>query len=463
MDHIIIGAGIAGLYAAYQLKRQNKSFIILEKSSKKDIGGRMGSPLFHGTRVAKGAGVGRKRKDKLLIQLLDELKVPYTEYKSRHQYADTISPDCNVKETFLYLKHSYENSKEFIFRRSGTRGGGAGEPRFPAHSYENSNHKSDTFKGFAEPLLGKRQYQHFITCVGYTDYENEDVESTLYDYGFDDNYLNWTGLSIPWDVLLTRLIETIGAHNIHHNTEVTDILKDQTNNNYVIHTVRGKTYTAPHLIIAVTITPLRKLLPAVPEYKHIRSQPFLRIYGKFSKASIPFMEEKVAVLTVVPGPLYKIIPINPDDGIYMIVYTDNKGALALKGHKENTPENRRYLCGQLERALGLPSEALTLLSIVDFYWEDGTHYYTPLPEAYGSREEFIYRAQHPYPNMLVIGEAVSQNQGWVEGALKAGNLRTPSESLLLLRKPLPFLGRSREPTDSFGIFAFASQAPPFLR
>jgi hypothetical protein len=395
MDHIIIGAGIAGLYSAYQLKRQNKPFIILEKSSKKDIGGRMGSPLFHGTHVAKGAGVGRKRKDKLLIQLLDELKVPYTEYKSRHQYADTIGPGpCNVKETFLYLKQSYENSNHKL-------------------------QKNNTFKSFAEPLLGKRQYQHFITCAGYTDYENEDIESTLYDYGFDDNYLNWTGLSIPWDILLKRLIENIGAHNIHHNTEVTGISLSVDDPSYVIQTARGKTYMTHHLIVALTITPLRKLLPAVPEYKHIRSQPFLRIYGKFSKASIPFMEEKVAVLTVVPGPLYKIIPINPDDGIYMIAYTDNKGAVALKGHKENTPENRRYLCGQLERALGLPSEALTLLSIVDFYWEDGTHYYTPLPEAYGSREEFIYRAQHPYPNVLVIGEAVSQNQGWVEGALES--------------------------------------------
>ena len=437
--HIIIGAGIAGLYAAYNLKKQNIPFIILEKSSAKDIGGRMGSPLFHGTHVAKGAGVGRKRKDRLLIQLLDELKVPYKEFKSSHQYADTIDPPCNVKETFLFIKQKYEAS----------------------------SHKPNTFKSFAEPLLGKEAYQNFITCAGYTDYESEDIESTLYDYGFDDNYTNWTGLSIPWDILLHKIIEKIGAHNIHTNTTVTHIehlvenpryiqhyppgaqdnymifssIIPVTENGkvpyypkggrglegepgvppgYIIHTEKGKSYETNHIIIATTITPLRKLLPNVPEYKQICSQPFLRIYGKFSKASIHFMMEKARTLTVVPGPLHKIIPMNPEDGIYMIVYTDNKGATSLKGHKENTPENRSYLCRKLEKALGLPKEALHLLSIIDFYWEDGTHYYKPLDKTvYNTREEFLCKAKNPYPNIYVVGEMVSQNQGWVEGALES--------------------------------------------
>jgi monoamine oxidase len=38
---------------------------------------------------------------------------------------------------------------------------------------------------------------------------------------------------------------------------------------------------------------------------------------------------------------------------------------------------------------------------------------------YCSREEFIYRAQHPDPNVIVVGEVVANNQGWTEGALES--------------------------------------------
>ena len=399
--HIIVGAGIAGLYAAYKLHQKNTPYLILEASNKANIGGRMGSPLFHGTRVAKGAGVGRKRKDHRLLRLLDELKVPYTEFRAEHHYATTIDPPCNVKETFLYIKDAYKSG-------------------------HNSGHSSTnkTFREFAEPLLGKERYQHFIMCAGYTDYENEAVESTLYDYGFDDNYAKWTGLSIPWNVLLDRLLDVVGRENIHANTKVTHI--EQTDQNtYVLSTEKGKVYPACHVILATTITSLRNLLPAVPEYRFIKSQPFLRIYGKFSKTSIPLLQNVIEGLTVVSGPLHKIIPMDMDKGIYMIVYTDNKGATLLHKHKDDLT----YLSRQVERAIGLPRDSLTLLSTVDFYWEDGTHYYAPYPTSYDqahydkahyvNRSAFIKKAQHPYPNITVVGEVVSRNQGWVEGALES--------------------------------------------
>jgi monoamine oxidase len=38
---------------------------------------------------------------------------------------------------------------------------------------------------------------------------------------------------------------------------------------------------------------------------------------------------------------------------------------------------------------------------------------------YKSREEFIRIAQRPEKDILVIGEAVSRNQGWTEGALES--------------------------------------------
>jgi protoporphyrinogen oxidase len=87
-DYIIIGAGIAGLYAAYNLKNKypDKTFLVLEANSKKYIGGRVRQEMFNNHLVNTGAGIGRKHKDKYLIELLNELKIKYTEFSKEPKY-----------------------------------------------------------------------------------------------------------------------------------------------------------------------------------------------------------------------------------------------------------------------------------------------------------------------------------------------------------------------------------------
>jgi hypothetical protein len=127
------------------------------------------------------------------------------------------------------------------------------------------------------------------------------------------------------------------------------------------------------------------------------------------------MKAKCEKTTVVPGPIHKIIPINPDKGIYMIAYTDNNGAKRLEKHKEN----RELLCELLEIALDIPKKMLVLEDMVDFYWIDGTHYYTPIKGEFKNRREFCKHAQRPEDNIRIIGELISMKQGWVEGALES--------------------------------------------
>ena len=144
---------------------------------------------------------------------------------------------------------------------------------------------------------------------------------------------------------------------------------------------------------------------------------FLRLYAKFSKKSIPIVKQFVKGFTLVSGPLQKIIPIQPDNGIYMIAYSDNNNALALKNNLENNPSNRHLYEMLLEKSLGIPENSIHIIAIKDFYWKIGTHYYKPLKTLYSSREDFIDKAQHPENDILVVGECVSRNQGWTEGAL----------------------------------------------
>jgi hypothetical protein len=345
----------------------------------------MGTEFFHGSQIAIGAGVGRKRKDKLLQKLLQELQIPTHEFKVKTNYANTITTPCDVKQTFQYLKHTYEKHPE----------------------------PENTFREFATKKLGEQRYQQFIMCAGFTDYENEGVYNTLYYYGFDDNYQQWTALGIPWQKLLQALQKSIGKSNIHTGTPVEHIEIDKTGELWIVTTINKKVRTK-QVIVATTIDVAQRLIPDANHrnspYQSIKGQPFLRIYGKFTPESNQIIQEYVTATTIVPGPIHKLIPINPIKGIYMIVYTDNKGAKILKKYIENTVTNRKSLCKYLQESLGI-TKKLELEDIRGFYWPIGTHYY--------AQHHLENITQNPKPNLYIIGEMISHNQGWVEGALES--------------------------------------------
>lgn len=392
-DIIIIGSGISGLYTAYNIKKTSPdtSFLILEKYKKNWIGGRTSNELFYGTEIVTGAGIGRKKKDKLLRKLLDELDLDTTDFTVTQYYSNMFEP-LDVKKVMEYLESEYKKYK--------------GPPII--------------FKTFATNVLGEKTYNRFLVSAGYTDFENEDVYETLYSYGMDDNYCCMKAFRVPWRKMVMKLADEIGRSHFKFSNNVSNISKVSSNPcEFIIDTEVGKKYTCSKVVVATTITGIRKLLP-YPIYNDIEGQPFLRLYGKFSKKSIPIMKEYVKGYTYLPGPLQKILPVNPDDGIYMIAYNDNNNALALKNNLKNTKENREFYCRLLEKSIGIPPNSLDIIAIKDFYWPVGTHYYKPLNiSAYKDRIEFIDAAQHPEKGILVVGEVVSQNQGWTEGALES--------------------------------------------
>lgn len=59
----------------------------------------------------------------------------------------------------------------------------------------------------------------------------------------------------------------------------------------------------------------------------------------------------------------------------------------------------------------------SLDDLVIYAHRDATHYYTPLPEPYTTRQEFIHDAVHIDRGFTMIGEAVALNQGWTNSAL----------------------------------------------
>ena len=412
VDIIIVGSGIAGLYAGYQIKRiapANTTFLILEKNPKKWMGGRAGNETFYGADVVVGAGVGRKNKDHALIQLLKDTNTPYSEFKSTRNYA-TFQP-VDINGIVRVLKDAYKKDSSF--------------------------HQDKTFKHFFVDVLGVDKYKEFVITTGYTDFEHADICETLYHYGMDDNVGGWTALHVHWSDLIERLYDRIGgAPHFRFSTEVSKIEQREdsagTDNDakyrFEITTANHKKYYANKVVVATTIQGIRKIVPGASSptsiYQNIKGQPFLIVYAKFDRTSTEIMKKYVQTFTVVQGPLQKLIPMDPDKGVYMVAYTDNQHAIALKskGALENTPEVREMYSKWIKKALGIPKDEvpLNIMAIRDYYWSDGTHYYTPIhPTEYKRRPEFINKAQHPMPGMVVVGEVVSRNQGWVEGALES--------------------------------------------
>ena len=411
-DYVIIGGGISGLYTAYNilLKNPTSKILILEKNGK--IGGRIGNEMFEGVPIVIGAGIGRKNKDKLLINLLKKLNIKYNEFESKHKVLDKKYNKYNIKKLFYYLRKEYRRISD-------------------KKTFKNNLN----FKKFATEILGNDKYNSLKVSSGYSDYENADIKDVLYYYEFDDNYAKYTGLSINWNLIKEKLYKKIiknNKNNIIVNSDVYKLRFDKKLNNYKIYYKVNKSKTKEHIIysnkviIASTIDTIKNLIPNAPIYNDIKPNSFIRIYAKFSNESISIIKKYIGSTIFVSGFLQKIIPINPNKGIYMIAYSDNKNANHLqkimKKYQNDKLKLYKYFENLLIKTLNINNKDKKIIKITnmrDYYWNIGTHYYLPLKKEYKNRNDYIKKAQHPAKNLFIVGECVALNQGWTEGALQS--------------------------------------------
>jgi len=240
----------------------------------------------------------------------------------------------------------------------------------------------------------------------------------LFHYGFEDNLDEWTGFYVAWKKIMTKLADYIGYDRILTNTNVTQLRRTH-RGGFRISFGDGFHTFSKRVVLATTIDAVRRLVPVqLKRYKQIKGQPFLRLYAKCTPESARLLSQHVKGMTIVGGPLQKILPINPKEGIYMISYSDNTNASNLSYFTTDTANHRRMFSILIEHALQLPSRSIELTHIMSIYWKIGTHYYTPNPVK-ETRVEFIHKVQRPLQNLFVVGEMVSLNQGWVEGALQS--------------------------------------------
>ena len=359
---VIIGGGISSLYSAYLLKKNYPKikYTIIEKSD--ECGGRVRMSNLGDVKLPTGAYFTRVDKDRVLMKLLKDLDIKIDPYVLDIDYS---FKESDVDKLVNKLKKALPK-------------------------YDRSKLK---FKEFAKDVLGK-DYDNFINMMGYTDFENADINDTLSNYGFDDNIPGYKIVNVDWSKVVDKLVSFIGSENIVFNTEVKSI--KEKNGGFLINSK----YKCDGVIIGVTINVLKNLLDN-KIYNQIESQKFIKVFAKSKDLDID-------KYTVVDSEIRKVIPIKDD--VYTIAFSDNKDAVSIKS------KNNNYFEELLSSHF---NKDIKITNVKKFFWEEGTHYYKPLPIEYKSRKEFIKEAQHPKDNIWVVGEVVAEKQGWVEGALSS--------------------------------------------
>ena len=370
MKIAIVGAGISGLFTGLILKYdKNYNVKIFEKSNR--IGGRIQLVEFAGQDVIAGAGIGRDQ-DKLLKKLCKNLGLNLKDKQYHAEFEHTSKP-IDISVVLDKLKSNL-------------------------HKLERS---TETFKEFATKILGQKTYEKFLFATGETDYENADVIDTIYNYGFK-NYTSagFGGISIDWKKLLESFEEKL-IDEIELESDVKEFKIQKNGKIKINNEIFDK------MILAVPINEMRKLLPKKKILSAIKLQPFVRLYVQLD---VPLNVKKSFIKT--RDPFQKIIVINKEKLIYQISYSDNNVAREWKKVKniKETVENG---------ILDIFKQKVNVLQHRLIYWKSGTHYFEPLSDDFQDRDDFLKQAQHPYKNVFCVGEGLSNNQGWCEGALES--------------------------------------------
>lgn len=388
-DIVIIGGGIAGLYCGYKLTkmRPDLNFVILERDRRQETptrvsAGRLGSQLFEGTWVSCGGGIGTY-ESKLLLELLDQLEVPYNWF-DMHKKTDNPNDAVWFRDVIDVLRTNCHEMNGL------------------------------SFSDFAQQYLSSDEYTRLMYISGFRDYLDNDSYNVLKYYGLEDNANDVPAFSCKWGDLVSALYRVLEGM-IHFDREVERLV--YVDHMIVVHCKENK-YVTNKVICATAIDGLKKLFDC-PVYHSIAGQSCLRMYAKIKDPTDINQVMSGFQIVKVKNMSQQMITINPKKGIFMPVYCDNLNADILSKYMEPTSENKKIVERLIDESIqtylhkSIPTE---IINMVGFYEPNSIHIFTPLKI---SLKQFMKEIQYPKPHVLVVGEAVALQHGWVENALQS--------------------------------------------
>jgi hypothetical protein len=391
MTTVIVGAGIAGLYAAYKLSAHTTDIKIIEKSDR--YGGRI---YTYKNKYDVGAGrLGKKQK--LVMKLIKDFNL-------EHLIID-IDPNKNyfVDEKMLteegLLKHynsDYKSLKDlwlYVINYKST----LDLRQFNFHNYLGSFLKTKEIKvlerslGYINEMYKLNAYNALYSLK--KDFDVEDNAFFMLDGG-----LHILSKSI-YDYLKTKNI------NVEFNTALQDIKDD-----YIL-TDKNQHIKYKTLYLAVC----KKAYVTVPYFKpyyhlfdSVSVGNLLRIYAKYDLTLNKWLQN--IKKTVTDNKLQFIIPIRGD--LIQISYSDDY--IANFWNALSVKETKKQLTRLVKEMY--PNENVTEpLWITKHYWCCGSHFWKPNVNSKDVQKQI----NDINDNIKIVGEIYSSRQAWIEGALES--------------------------------------------
>lgn len=371
-DHVIIGGGVAGLYANYLLTKKKHKCIVLEKNS--TVSGRVREHEFHGTKLKCAAAI-LVPENKSLVKLLKKLgmKVEF----SPAGIKDLIVPAFDMNVAVKRVKKVYKTmtKKDILTLTS----------------------REILYKYFEKDFA-----DNFILHSEFEDYLEGSFEYLMKYYPIADlDNQPFESMGGPW----AELVDKLTLPNIKTDYEVKTIEKKGN-----VFLINGDIQTR-EVIFAVTITALENIkctgfkLPDVSEY--VGSTPFSRVYAYYKDG---YTMKDGYVKT--GGMVDKIIKINKN--IVMASYADGPKAAFWGGVKKLPLDDQKKIVkeklGDVGFDFGTPGD------IFIAYWSAGVHYIKPYGK-YKTIDNLLDKLSKPLKNVYIVGEMLSTRVGYVEGAL----------------------------------------------
>jgi hypothetical protein len=399
-DVVIIGAGVSGLVCYTELvkKYPNSTILILEKNDR--IGGRLYDVLFHNQPVHLGGWLIRK-DDSMLQALLKKYEVPISKISIDFEYDipdyDKKWYDYHLKKIVQIIKNMKQEEDEpfhqFLMSYFGRLYHDPEETVAAFLKFEHHSSFSDFFKA---------------STIHFINYIPEDLEIRHQEFYqiISDLKSKKPG---SWNQLFDKIAESIPESDIRLNFEV-ETIKRIPQCKYKVSSSDGDDIIANHIIIThsdvMNKVPVRDKNPVC-----IFKIPFVKIFS-YHPDGIPIKKP-----TVVQSMVKKLFPIT--DKIMLATYADTKDAekiFKMRDSESNREKQNKMVQNWLEKELKkeLGDKFTRISDIRSQFWETGTHAFIP-------KAEYPSKGFHKYKNhnIWLIGEMVSNHQGWTEGCLES--------------------------------------------
>lgn len=379
--HLIIGAGIPGLYIALQLQRKGENdFILLEKRGV-DRGKQVTQIAPDGTDVELGSSIEHTNQPKFfdLLKLLDlEQAVYFTPKLTNYYVYGNLTSD--------QVKAIYKDCKK----------------RVKAASILVEN-ELETLESLSKKVLSEEEFKLFSTC--YCCWYEINLENAKHFFITEANEGKYFRLKGGQQQLITRSDEKVGSH-IKFYSEVVEVNFD--GKLYSTTTADGEVIFSEYLYLTTNLTGAKKI--KFQGFRSIEKYLDLAISRECMRWYLILKKGKGIDI---PGYIVGQIPgkwtIKNSSRVWLISYVD--GPLVEEYSKDKNLSIDWIFA--MNSFFGTRMKAEDVEDEIIAVWKDA---YTILkPEWYLLHEKI--ESEFP-PKFIVTTLTTPEGQGWIEGNLR---------------------------------------------